>query len=160
MRTAHASRAAGSDRGGAWPPGVLVADWIDLPAEVTRCALVVLHGGAGTSWAALSAGVPAVCLPQAGDQFRNAELLARAGAGLVVQPDNADADILRNALAHALDDSSMATAARHAQQHNAALPGPDELATRLARWCHARKSRSARAADRSQQKPSRASRPD
>lgn len=28
-----------------WPPGVTTARWLDLPAEVARCALVVHHGG-------------------------------------------------------------------------------------------------------------------
>jgi UDP:flavonoid glycosyltransferase YjiC (YdhE family) len=119
--------------GGSWPTGLLTADWIDIPTEIPRCALVVHHGGAGTSWATLTAGVPAVCVPQAGDQFRNAELLARAGVGLLVQPDHADRNTLREALTDALDDRSMAAAARRAQRENAALPGPDELATRLER---------------------------
>jgi UDP:flavonoid glycosyltransferase YjiC (YdhE family) len=117
--------------GGAWPAGGRTSDWMDLPAEVARCALVVHHGGAGTSWASLAAGVPAVCLPQAGDQFRNAELLARAGAALVIQPEDADQHTLRTTIVRAFEDPSMSTAARRAQRDNAALPGPDELATRL-----------------------------
>jgi UDP:flavonoid glycosyltransferase YjiC (YdhE family) len=104
---------------------------MDLPAEVTRCALVVHHGGAGTSWATLAAGLPAICLPQAGDQFRNAELLARAGTCLVVQPDDAGRESLGETLTQALGDCSMLMAARRAQEENAALPGPDELAARL-----------------------------
>jgi UDP:flavonoid glycosyltransferase YjiC (YdhE family) len=119
--------------GGSWETGVLIGDWIDLPTEITRCALVVHHGGAGTSWAALAAGIPAVCLPQAGDQFRNAELLARARVCTVLQPDDTDPTPLRETIARALGDRSMAVAAQHAHQQNAALPGPDELASRLER---------------------------
>jgi UDP:flavonoid glycosyltransferase YjiC (YdhE family) len=117
--------------GGAWPAGVRTADWMDLPAEVARCALVVHHGGAGTAWASLAAGVPAVCLPQAGDQFRNAELLARAGAALVVQPEDADQETLRRTIAKTFGDRSMSRAAWRVQRDNAALPGPDDLATLL-----------------------------
>jgi hypothetical protein len=49
----------------------------------------------------------------------------------VVQPEDADQHTLRRTIARALEDPSMSTAARRAQRDNAALPGPDELATRL-----------------------------
>jgi len=44
-----------------------------------RVAAVVHHGGAGTTAAALRAGVPQVVLPIALDQFHNADALRRAG---------------------------------------------------------------------------------
>jgi UDP:flavonoid glycosyltransferase YjiC (YdhE family) len=51
------------------PPGVFVLD--DTPHDwlFPRTALVVHHGGAGTSHAAARAGVPSVVVPFAGDQF-------------------------------------------------------------------------------------------
>lgn len=116
-----------------WRPGVLVRDWVNLPSEVAGCALVVHHGGAGTSWACLSAGVPAVCLPQAGDQFRNAGLLAAAGAAVPVSPDRVGEDDLAAVLAHALASPAVERAAARARGDNAALPGPDDLVERLAR---------------------------
>jgi UDP:flavonoid glycosyltransferase YjiC (YdhE family) len=54
-----------------------------MSAAMADCDLVVHHGGAGPSWAALSAGKPAVVLPQAGDQFPDARILATAGAAHV-----------------------------------------------------------------------------
>jgi L-demethylnoviosyl transferase len=119
--------------GAEWPPGVTAAAWLDLPAEVRRCALVVHHGGAGTSWATLAAGVPAVCLPQAGDQFRNANLLACANAGVVVLPEDATELAVRDAAEHALRDTDLAASATRARLANQALPGPGELAERLTR---------------------------
>ncbi|MGI5175767.1 glycosyltransferase [Dactylosporangium sp. CA-152071] len=114
-----------------WPSSVTVREWVDLPAEITRCALVVHHGGAGTSWATLLAGVPAVCLPQSGDQFRNAERLAGAGAATVVMPDAMDALTLRRAFSQALADPSLAAGADRVRRSNDSLPPTAALVDRL-----------------------------
>jgi UDP:flavonoid glycosyltransferase YjiC (YdhE family) len=46
-----------------------------------RCAMVVHHGGSGTTAAVLRAGVPQVILPMLLDQFHHAHHLVRAGLG-------------------------------------------------------------------------------
>ncbi|WP_345638219.1 glycosyltransferase [Rugosimonospora acidiphila] len=138
-----------ADRGSAgtgWPAGVRVTDWIDLPAESARCTLVIHHAGAGSCWAALAAGVPAVCLPQAADQFRNAALVARAGAGVVVEPAVGEVADLRASFAAALGEdlsgssrgagpdgsrSSLADGAARVRDDNAALEGTDALVDRI-----------------------------
>ncbi|MBX7190599.1 MAG: glycosyltransferase [Sandaracinaceae bacterium] len=51
------------------------------PSLFPRCALVVHHGGSGTTAAALRAGVPQVILPMLLDQFHHAHHLVRAGLG-------------------------------------------------------------------------------
>ncbi|WP_414690668.1 nucleotide disphospho-sugar-binding domain-containing protein [Nocardioides sp.] len=53
---------------------------LSCAAAIQTCDLVVHHGGAGTSRTALGCGTPAVVLPLGGDQFRDAQLLATAGA--------------------------------------------------------------------------------
>lgn len=60
---------------------VLVAD--DVPHEwlLPRCAAVVHHGGAGTTAAALRAGIPAVVVPFAADQHFWASRVTALGAG-------------------------------------------------------------------------------
>jgi UDP:flavonoid glycosyltransferase YjiC (YdhE family) len=119
-----------ADRGCArtgWPPGAHVTDWVDLAAETARCALVIHHAGAGSCWAALAAGVPAVCLPQAADQFRNAELIARAGAGVVVAPGVREVPDLRAAFAAAHTDPNLVAGAAQVRDTNAALPDLDAL---------------------------------
>ncbi len=120
----HADR--GSARAG-WPAGTRVAEWVDLPAEVRRCALVVHHGGAGSCWAALTHGVPAVCLPQAADQFRNAGLVVAAGAGLTVPPGVTSVEDLRAVFAAARADADLAAGAARVSRSNAALPDTDAL---------------------------------
>ena len=47
-----------------------------------RAALVICHGGHGTTVRALGAGVPVLCSPVAGDMAENAVRVAWAGAGL------------------------------------------------------------------------------
>jgi len=122
-----------ADRGGAtgFPEDVLVAEWLDVPREVARCAAVVHHAGAGLSMTAVTAGVPAVCLPQGADQFRNAGLLAAAGGAMVLEPELADARSIRRAVLHLLDDDGPRTAARLIRRQNDELPGPEAVVARL-----------------------------
>jgi hypothetical protein len=49
-------------------------------------ALVVCHGGSGTTFGALAAGVPLVFVPMFADQRPNAERVEELGAGVVVPP--------------------------------------------------------------------------
>jgi UDP:flavonoid glycosyltransferase YjiC (YdhE family) len=114
-----------------WPARAIVREWVDLPFEIARCTLVVHHGGAGTTWATLVAGIPAVCLPQSGDQFRNAELLAGAGAATVVMPDAVDVPTLQRTFTQALANPSLATGADRARRTNNSLPPIDALVDRL-----------------------------
>lgn len=50
-----------------------------------RCAAVVHHGGAGITYSAIRAGVPAVVCPQDYDQFDYAARVVAAGAGVRVR---------------------------------------------------------------------------
>jgi UDP:flavonoid glycosyltransferase YjiC (YdhE family) len=47
-----------------------------------EAALVICHGGHGTTARALGVGVPVLCCPVAGDMAENAIRVAWAGAGL------------------------------------------------------------------------------
>ena len=46
--------------------------------------MVLCHGGSGTTYGALAAGLPIVFVPMFADQRTNARLIAVAGAGIVV----------------------------------------------------------------------------
>lgn len=118
------------------PEQALVARWVHLPSELARCALVMHHGGAGTAWATLAAGVPAVCLPQAGDQFRNARLLAAADAAVVVPPDTVEPRTLPAVVRRALRDEPLVTGAAKVRQANGALSAVDALADRIGSLVH------------------------
>jgi hypothetical protein len=70
---------------GVVPPNVHVEGWVDQMDVLPRADLVVCHGGSGTSFGAVAAGVPAVFIPVFADQFENGRRIAAAGAGLTVR---------------------------------------------------------------------------
>jgi sterol 3beta-glucosyltransferase len=83
------------------PPGVFVLD--DTPHDwlFPRTALVVHHGGAGTSHAAARAGVPSVVVPFAGDQFFWARRMTTRGIAATCPAAGLDGERLVRAVAAA-----------------------------------------------------------
>lgn len=71
---------------GPLPPHVHVEPWVPQADVLRGASLVVCHGGSGTVYGALAAGVPLVCVPLFADQPENADLVTGAGAGMAV-PD-------------------------------------------------------------------------
>jgi len=67
------------------PGNVHVEAWVDQADVLPEAALVVCHGGSGTTFGALAAGLPVVVIPAFADQFANGQKVASAGAGLVVR---------------------------------------------------------------------------
>jgi UDP:flavonoid glycosyltransferase YjiC (YdhE family) len=89
---------------GALPPNVHVERWVSIPAVLRSAAVLVTHGGTGTTLAALAAGVPMALLPISADQPRNARLVAELGAGIALESGPADAPRLGDAVRTLLDD--------------------------------------------------------
>ena len=87
------------------PPrdGVEVVDWVDQGAVIAGARAVVCHSGAGTTLAALAAGVPLVAVPMFADQPQVAARVEATGCGTVVGPGPDMADDLRSALASVID---------------------------------------------------------
>ncbi|HEX8389642.1 MAG TPA: nucleotide disphospho-sugar-binding domain-containing protein, partial [Sphingomonas sp.] len=67
-------------------PGVLVRRYAPHSLLFPRAAVVVHHGGVGTTGQALRAGRPQLVVPFLGDQPDNAARVARLGVGLTVAP--------------------------------------------------------------------------
>jgi UDP:flavonoid glycosyltransferase YjiC (YdhE family) len=67
------------------PANVHVEAWVDEADVLAAADLVVCHGGSGTTFGALAAGVPVVVVPLFADQFENGRRVADGGAGLVVE---------------------------------------------------------------------------
>ena len=67
------------------PANVHVEAWVDHSDVLAAADLVVCHGGSGTAFGALAAGVPVVVVPLFADQFENGRRIADGGAGLVVE---------------------------------------------------------------------------
>ena len=70
------------------PANVRVASYV-AQREAMMCDAAVIHGGSGTTVAALYRGLPTVCVPLFADQFHNATALAAHGLGLTVGADRA-----------------------------------------------------------------------
>jgi len=116
---------------GADRPGVLAVPYLSQALVLPHCAAVVSHCGAGTMFGALSFGLPQLCLPQGTDQPSNAAAVARAGAGVVLTPDQVTADAVATALQDALDGSAVRTAAQQLQAEIEVMPTPAEALRRL-----------------------------
>jgi MGT family glycosyltransferase len=117
---------------GEQPDNVQVESWVDQPAVLDRSTAVVSHGGSGTFLGALARGLPQLCLPQAADQFRNAEGGIRTGAALVLRPPEVTPSALREAVERLLTDEGVRAAAHRVAAEIAGMPGPDEVASVLA----------------------------
>lgn len=81
-------------------------------SEVLReAALVVTHGGHGTTIKTLAAGVPLLCLPQGRDQYDVAARVVHAGAGLRLD-QSAPREAIAAAAQQLLTDDAFRRAAR------------------------------------------------
>ncbi len=80
-RRAIVVRGWGAPEAGRAYPDVLYLDEAPYDWLFPRCRLVVHHGGAGTTAAALRAGVPSVVVPHAADQAFWGRRVAAIGAG-------------------------------------------------------------------------------
>ena len=70
------------------PANVHVEPWIDQDRVLAGAELVVCHGGSGTVFGAVAAGVPLVVVPVFADQFENGRRVARSGAGMTVETES------------------------------------------------------------------------
>jgi UDP:flavonoid glycosyltransferase YjiC (YdhE family) len=116
---------------GAQPAHVQVEPWVDQAAVLDRCTAVVSHGGSGTFLGALARGLPQLCLPQAADQFRNAEGGFRSGAAVTLGPPDVTSAAVRTALERVLADPGLRAGAQAVAAEIAGMPGPDEVVRRL-----------------------------
>jgi UDP:flavonoid glycosyltransferase YjiC (YdhE family) len=94
-------------------PNVEASDWIDHDDLLPRAALLVGHGGHGTTVRALAAGVPVLALPvnALGDQPEVGRALARLGVGGML-PGGASPARIRGAVEALLADAGARARAR------------------------------------------------
>ena len=107
---------------GTLPCNVHAEKWVPQRDVLAPAAVVLCHGGSGTTFGALEVGVPLVVVPLFADQPANGRLIAQAGAGLV---SGRAPDQLRQALLRVLHDEAYhhrATALGQAMQAQPQLP--------------------------------------
>jgi UDP:flavonoid glycosyltransferase YjiC (YdhE family) len=112
---------------GELPENVRAGGWLPLGALLAACDAAVHHGGSGTMYAALSAGVPQLLIPDgASDRQVNADAVVARGAGLACPPDQLDAGLLHRLVA----DRGVRDAAQEVRAELAGMPSPAEVVRR------------------------------
>jgi UDP:flavonoid glycosyltransferase YjiC (YdhE family) len=115
------------------PGNVHVEARVDQADVMGEAGLVVCHGGSGTTYGALAAGVPLVVVPVFANQFANAPKVAQAGASIQVHTGRdsqgrrrpagrEDTLRIRRAIETVLADGSYREAARAVATDMAAAP--------------------------------------
>ena len=121
------------------PANVRVEAWVDQAGVFDQADLVVCHGGSGTVFGALAAGVPLVVVPLFADQFENGRRIVAAGAGSIVEAQGPtvgsprpvigtdDAPRVAAAVTSMLGTSSYGRSARRIAAEMAAVRTADEI---------------------------------
>jgi UDP:flavonoid glycosyltransferase YjiC (YdhE family) len=134
---------------GSIPGNTRVERWVPQDRAFAAAKAVLNHGGSGTAYGALSAGLPSVFFPLFSDQPHNAKLIAGAGAAIQIDTEDlrkhgmraaepadrarlaALSEEIAEAVLTVLDDASYAANARELGEELSALP---RLETVVAAW--------------------------
>ncbi|MGW1000151.1 macrolide-inactivating glycosyltransferase [Streptomyces sp. NPDC002520] len=90
------------------PDDVEVCNWVPQLAVLRQADLFVTHAGAGGSQEGLATATPMIAVPQAVDQFGNADMLRSLGVARRLATEEATADRLREAALALVDDPEVA----------------------------------------------------
>ncbi|MEV5508089.1 macrolide family glycosyltransferase [Streptomyces orinoci] len=90
------------------PDNIEVHSWVPQLAVLEQADAFVTHGGMGGVNEGLYCGVPMIAVPQAADQFINADRLAELGVGRRIDTEEATAERLRTALLELTADPRVA----------------------------------------------------
>jgi MGT family glycosyltransferase len=93
---------------GELPLNVEVHSWVPQRAILEQADAFVTHAGMGGSSEGLLAGVPMIAVPQAVDQFMNADRLVELGVARRLDTGDATAEALRSALLELTSDPEVA----------------------------------------------------
>ncbi|MET9498065.1 macrolide-inactivating glycosyltransferase [Streptomyces sp. NPDC006552] len=90
------------------PGNVEVHQWVPQLAVLMKADAFITHAGAGGSQEGLATATPMVAVPQAVDQFGNADMLEGLGVARHVPMEEATAERLRAAVLDLVDDPEVA----------------------------------------------------
>lgn len=113
------------------PRGVISVDYAPYGQLLSRGALTVHHGGAGTTAQALRAGRPMIITPFAHDQFDNAARTQRIGVGTWLARRRFTGRGMARAIDSVLADGAMLAKARAAGERIRAENGASKAASTL-----------------------------
>ncbi|WP_055700079.1 macrolide-inactivating glycosyltransferase [Streptomyces silaceus] len=90
------------------PANVEVRDWVPQLAVLKKADAFITHAGAGGSQEGLATATPMVAVPQAVDQFGNADMLQGLGVARHVPMEEVTATTLREAVLALVEDPEVA----------------------------------------------------
>lgn len=112
VRVLASTNRRGETHGFDVPPNARLVDWVSYSRTMPLCDLVVCHVGHGTLMRALTAGVPVVACPAAGDMNENAARADWAGVGIRLPRRLVTETGIRLAVQRALATPSLAVRTR------------------------------------------------
>lgn len=98
------------------PANVEVHPWVHQLAILKQADAFITHAGAGGSQEGLATATPMVAVPQAVDQFGNADMLQSLGVARHLPMEEATAESLREAVLALVDDPEVALRAKEIQE--------------------------------------------
>jgi UDP:flavonoid glycosyltransferase YjiC (YdhE family) len=118
---------------GTIPANLRVERFVPQRLVFDRVQVVMSHAGAGTMLGAAACGIPQVLTPLFADQWENAVAVSGAGAGVMLEPDQRSASIIRAALSRALNEPSIMDAGLRVAAEIEAMPTADHHVPALER---------------------------
>ncbi|MGH4032197.1 macrolide-inactivating glycosyltransferase [Actinomycetota bacterium Odt1-20B] len=112
-----------ADELGEVPANVEVRQWVPQLAVLKKADAFITHAGAGGSQEGLATATPMVAVPQAVDQFGNADMLQGLGVARHLPMEEATAEGLREAVLALVDDPEVARRLAEIQRDMAAEGG-------------------------------------
>ena len=119
----QAGRHVGPAELGNVPENVEVRSWVPQLAILKQADLFVTHAGAGGSQEGLATATPMIAVPQAVDQFGNADMLVGLGVARRLDTQDATAEALRAAALALVDDPEAARRLKGIRAETAAEGG-------------------------------------
>lgn len=113
------------------PDNVRTVAWLPVSALLPTCSLVIHHGGMGTTYVSLAAGIPQLVIPVSGDQPYNAQLPERLGAGKMIPLAEASQESITRHLKTLLNETSYRVNSAKVAQEMRDLPTPSEVLGQL-----------------------------
>jgi glycosyltransferase len=112
----------------ALPPGTRLLAWVDYDQVLPRCAVIIHHGGMGTTHRAILQGIPQVVVPHAADQRVQGQRVAQAKVGLNLTAHDVRHGQLLPAIRAVLTDERVLENARSLAAEFAGLGGVERAA--------------------------------
>ncbi|MEW2624151.1 macrolide family glycosyltransferase [Streptomyces sp. NPDC048106] len=119
---------------GTVPSNVEVHSWVPQRAILDQADAFVTHAGMGGCGEGLLAGVPMIAVPQAAEQFMNADRLVELGVARRIDTADATADALRTALADLTGDAEVARRSARLRAEARAEGGTGRAADLIEEW--------------------------